>query len=79
MRTKLIAITALAIPGALAAILTAPVASAADVQSCTAQITSSLCQRPGNAQVQSTPAAAPSGDFSSHGPFFSYDRGFGQR
>ena len=79
MHTKLIVTTPLAIAGTVAAILTAPVASAVDMQSCVAQISATLCQSPGNAQFQSAPGAAPSGDFSSYGPFFSYDRGFGHR
>ena len=58
MRTKLFVITSFAIAGA-AAILTAPVASAADTQSCVAQISATLCQSPGNAQFQTAPPAGP--------------------
>ena len=46
MRTRLIVITPVAIAGAAAAILTAPIASAADTQACVAQIHATLCQSP---------------------------------
>ena len=79
MRTRLIVITPVAIAGAAAAILTAPIASAADTQACVAQIHVTLCQSPGNAQFQSEPPAGPPAANSAYGPFFTYDRGFGHR
>jgi hypothetical protein len=56
MRTKLAYVTTLFGAGAAAvAVLAAPVAAAATGQSCSADGSGSICQSPGNAQINDAP------------------------
>jgi hypothetical protein len=76
MRIKLNYITPLLAAGAAAvAIAAAPAAAAAEVQSCVNSGSSTVCQSPGNVQVNSSSPAPSAGPYAAYGPFFTYDRG----
>jgi hypothetical protein len=58
-------------------IAAAPTASAAAVPSCVDSGASTVCQKPGNAQITNAKPDNSTGPFSMYGPFFWYDRGRG--